>query len=295
MGRFGDFLTPNSGPLIDQNQQYVRFEILVNEPMYDFILTNKLYSVAGQKAFNPGGPVAFPSGIAQGAIGAVMIKVAWKIVGKGDDPKRFHTALAYLYNPNATPTCELKQVGMVGMHISHKTQNAPQWVWSTFEHVDNTPLVGSFTAGPFNFNDGQIAHRQLGCDSNGGCNTVPLGKWDPVNGLKTPGQVARLVDFTTTAQAANAQFVAALQTVDKASVFANYRLVGTQFPSDPTNVDDPAGVQRPAFLANTTMETYLQGDTPGVSSSCAGCHSQATLAGGRVSDFSYLLGRVGMK
>ena len=28
-------------------------------------------------------------------------------------------------------------MGLVGLHIAHKTQHAPQWIWSTFEQVDN--------------------------------------------------------------------------------------------------------------------------------------------------------------
>ncbi len=33
--------------------------------------------------------------------------------------------------------------GLVGLHVAHKTFWAPQWVWSTFEHVDNVPPAGS--------------------------------------------------------------------------------------------------------------------------------------------------------
>lgn len=294
MGQLGNFNTPGNGPLIDQNGEYVRFEILVNEPMYDFIVSNTLYSKAGQAAYNPGGAVAFPAGVVNGAPGAVMLKVAWKIMGPGDNPKRFHTAMAYLYNPAQSPACQLKQVGMVGMHISHKTANAPQWVWSTFEHADNVPLVGSTGGGPFSFSDGTSIHRSVGCDG-AGCNVVPIGKWDPNSGVKTPVQVARLVDFTSTAISQNAVFAAALLAVDPASVFANYRLVGTQFPSDVTNQNNPAGVPLPPFLSNTTMETFLQGETPNVSSSCANCHYQATMSDGRLSDFSFILARVAMQ
>src|SRR6185436_4997281 len=56
-----DFSQPfNTGPLIDQNGNYTRYEILVNQPMFDYILQNKLYSKAGQKAFT--GEVQFPCG-----------------------------------------------------------------------------------------------------------------------------------------------------------------------------------------------------------------------------------------
>ena len=28
-------------------------------------------------------------------------------------------------------------VGLVGMHVAHKTNTSTPWVWATFEHVDN--------------------------------------------------------------------------------------------------------------------------------------------------------------
>ena len=82
-GKRGDFKTPGNGPLIDQNGEYVRFEILVNEPMYDFIVSNKLYSKAGQAAYNPNGDIAFPAGVASGAPGAVMLKLVMEDLGEG--------------------------------------------------------------------------------------------------------------------------------------------------------------------------------------------------------------------
>ncbi|MGY4566966.1 hypothetical protein [Bradyrhizobium sp. USDA 3256] len=29
------------------------------------------------------------------------------------------------------------QVGLVGMHIGHKSETSPQWIWATFEQIDN--------------------------------------------------------------------------------------------------------------------------------------------------------------
>jgi hypothetical protein len=99
------------------------------------------------------------------------------------------------------------------------------------------------------------------------------------------------------------------------SVFANYALVSTQWPSRPAS---PGGVPVPPFLANVALETYNQGpspegsdggaaypsaayspfsaiDTP--SSSCLKCHSIARSAGTdrrgnqASADFSFLLGK----
>ena len=55
-------------------------------------------------------------------------------------------------------------MGLVGLHIITRTNSAPQWVWSTFEHVANAPdappppFAQAATVEPpagshFNFND----------------------------------------------------------------------------------------------------------------------------------------------
>src|SRR4030095_14997243 len=93
------FLT---GPLIDQRGNYVHYEILVNQPMFEFIVQNKLYNQQGQASFS--GPIVFPIGQATqgtaGTIGAIMIKAAWKILDpKTDNPKHFHTAQVLIYQP----------------------------------------------------------------------------------------------------------------------------------------------------------------------------------------------------
>jgi len=67
-----------TGPLVDQNRQYTRFEIVVNRSMFDYILGNSLYSQAGQKTFT--GPVKFPCG-GGNQVGAIMIKASWKVMG----------------------------------------------------------------------------------------------------------------------------------------------------------------------------------------------------------------------
>ena len=47
----------------------------------------------------------------------------------------------------------------------------------------------------------------------------------------------------------------------------------------------------PMRLANITLETYIQGTTRNVSSSCVACHGNAGMTTGRPSDFTYLLER----
>jgi hypothetical protein len=270
---------PQNGPLIDQNGAYTRYEILVNQPMYDFIRDNKLYSKAGQQGFDRGTDIDFP-------VGAIMLKAAWKILGKGDDPGRFHTAYAYIYNAGPSPTCAVQQVGLVGLHVSRKTASAPQWVWSTFEHVDNAPTQGQAWKGPCSYNS------RTNDDQKHPWNRVPTGKWDPVDGDKQPVQVVRLTPIAPDTAALNAAYGAALRRVDAKSVFANYELVGAQYPQKRPTRANPNGEPRPAMLANSTMETFIQEDVPPVSSSCLGCHSGATMTDRRASDFTFILSRV---
>src|SRR5690606_19257041 len=130
----------DTGPLIDQNGNYVRYELLVNRPMFEYLLQNRLYSRSGQQAF--AGDIDFPAGAVQagstGTVGAIMVKVAWKVMGAGDDASRFHTVDALAYNPPSTnprveESCEPVTLGLVGWHAAHKTDAEPQWLWSTFE------------------------------------------------------------------------------------------------------------------------------------------------------------------
>ena len=149
----------NTGPLIDQNGHYVRYQILVNKPMYDYIVANGLYSKAGQQKFT--GVVSFPIASAlhdkTGTIGAIVIKAAWKVLGPGDNSAAFHVTKAYVYTPAATgvkESCKTEVLGLAGIHIVHKTKGEPQWIWSTFEHVHNVPTsvtAGKPTKQHFNF------------------------------------------------------------------------------------------------------------------------------------------------
>ncbi len=285
----------DTGPLIDQQGQYVRYEILVNKPMFEYIVQNNLYSKAGQAAFSD--PIVFPEGEVTegttGTIGAFMIKAAWKLMDGDDDPTKFHTTKALIYtppseNPPVAESCSEATVGLVGLHVVQKTQVEPQWVWSTFEHVANAPTQADVDAkklaAVYNFFDPD-------CDKTK-CpvNEPPPRPWDP-NVVPFPGgyhtQVVRETAITDEVATLDTGFQGILPN----TVWANYMLISTQWPTDGTSTTDPNGVPAPTFLANTTMETYVQGATPKSSSSCIDCHGDATATSGRPSDFTYILER----
>jgi hypothetical protein len=297
VGKTPDLLTAvdqpfNTGPLIDQSGHYVHYEILINRPMFDYIVANKLYSKAGQAAF--AGKVDFPAGIdTPPAIGAIMVKAAWKVLEPGDNPGDFHTETALLYqppsaNPPIAESCRSAPMVLVGLHIGHKTVAEPQWVWSSFEQAANAPSQSDIDAktllAKYNFYNPACPPDKCVV------NTPPPRPWNPnvepfAGGYHS--QIVRVTPLTAATVALNKQF----QSILNNTVWAKYELLSTQWPTDPNSTTDLTGAPAPQFLANTTMETYIQGHVPITSSTCIDCHKDATDKPGHFSDFTYILER----
>jgi hypothetical protein len=316
-----------TGPLIDQNNNYAIFDILMNKTMFDYIVSDKnpLYSRALQSSdqnsnlridFPSGRPPAEPADPdGPAGHGSIMIKVSWKILaGDGDDDKnKFHHVEALVAMPatedqQIDPPCLRKTLGLVGFHVVHKTKNRPQWIWTSFEHKDNVPEQSQIDAFRNDTNPNKRPRKHnfytLSCsDSNCPVNETPPRPWDPepANGLQFRrnsrgqmifnSQIVRTVPLTKATNDINDEFHAVLGN----NVWANYILIGTQWPSDfgcatrhsvlagtpspRTDFDkepDMNCAPAPTFLANSTLETYSQGEIPQASSSCIGCHGNAT-------------------
>lgn len=295
-----------TGPLIDQSGHYALFDILMNEPMFDFILDNGLYSVEGQRQFNH--DIVFPEGInpdptkkppVLGRMGAVMLKTSWRVLDPVKDKTliaKFHTADTLIYFPGpprtaAGPTCIEKTLGLVGIHIGHKTKGAPQWLWSTFEQVDNAPDESSLAtdASALRYNFFNAACKD--CPVN----QTPPQPWDPPASLQFHSdfrsQVVRMKDLPQEVVDEVADLNRQFRAILKGTVWENYELITTQWPSDAKNPIDPTGVPAPTYLSNTTLETYSQGTVPLASSSCMACHGNATTqhVPATASDFTYIL------
>jgi hypothetical protein len=207
-------------------------------------------------------------------------------------------------DPERPPTCsEEVRLGLVGFHVGHKTINRRQWIWTTFEHVQNVPerqevdaLIARQEKLPHDryfFFD--VAQPKLAD------NRTPPRPWDPAeqpfrNGFKS--QITRIIPLTSSTRAMNQAFQARL----KGTVWANYQLVSVQWPSDfgcssnpiqdsPEKQPDMTCAPVPTYLANATLETFSQGSTPLASSSCMSCHNNATSyqRPAAQSDFTYIL------
>lgn len=303
-----DFSQPfNTGPLPDQNGIYTRFQILINKSMFDYILTNSLYSKAGQKVFTP--PVKFTCGTLgspgkPGVEGAIMVKAAWKVINKSEK-SRFHSEEALVCtqaseNPKYPASCKVQLMGLVGLHIAHKTQDASQWLWSTFEHIDNAPTAADVKNGKLK---DKYNYYNPKCDATK-CppNQIPPRPWNPTQVSSFHTQVVRndlfnLPIYASSAAARDADAQKLLAGVNPKSVWQNYELISTMWPTNPgvcaAAPGDPLGTPAPTFLANTTLETYVQRapPQPNVSSQCIECHNNATMTVPVASDFTYILQR----
>ncbi len=132
-------------------------------------------------------------------------------------------------------------------------------------------------------------------------------------------QIVRETAQTNAAKHMNAIF----QSMLKGTVWENYMLISTQWPSnfsctqlhlegtpkpnpdftkpgtDFAKQPDMTCSPAPTFMANSTLETYSQGDSPIASSSCIACHGNAVsfqrgasdLQTGKLnqSDFTFIL------
>ena len=284
-----------TGPLIDQDGFYARFAINMNQPMFEYILTNTLYSKQGQQKFN--GTIGFPIGQvskgATGTIGAIMVKSSWRVLTSSDDRGKFHAIDALVYtepsaNPKIEASCKKQTLGMVGLHIGHKTNTDPQWIWSTFEHVRNDPTVDEISTGQAT---GRYSFYNPACSAQA-CpvNEPPPWPWNP-NNQPFPGgfksQIARVIPLTSATISINSSFQAILT----GTVWANYMLISTPWPTNATSKTDPTGAPAPTYLGNSTLESYIQGKVPGSSSNCIACHNNATTfhVPATPSDFTYVL------
>lgn len=255
-----------SSPLWDQKGNLVHYEVLLNQPEYDYIAQNELYNLQGQVAFAAanGGVVQMPSGrFGTSDIGAIEVKLAWRILTPDDIAARYLVRRAFIVAEGPVRWQEVS-VGLVGMHISHKTVSSPQWIWSTFEHVDNLNVDDFAAFGPDAAN-----HPKRPSFYDPDC------EYCPVNVVPAPDesgvrktQVSRVVPIPKATQAFNAEVQALLR--QAGSPLQYYELINTQWPTEPTappaatysypeNITNKSGGRpTPVYLINSTMETYFQ-------------------------------------
>lgn len=291
-----------SGPLIDQQGQWVHYVSVVNRREWDYLVDNGLYFLEGQEKFSKNNQVHFPVN-SDTEYGAIEIKLAWKMLSPAEIAShRFliRNLPVVSYRPSCSTPADAvipghksgnaadnkdsqenpaQPLGLVGMHIAMRTRSSPQWIWATFEQIDNTRL--DLTSGddlhklpnqPSLANPDHpeaLVSANLVPANNGSCNGQPANDWDESKPLP-PVEVVRLVPPPRGTQNVNIEAQAYLGS--KNSVLRFYELNGTQWPKHPKSPAVPGGEQSapesiirkmpgeivPVYLTNATMETYFQ-------------------------------------
>jgi hypothetical protein len=249
------------GPLVAQNNTYVRFLTTYNSVEHKQIVSGGWYVRANLPA-----TITFDNG-------AIDTKSAWMDMSGATHPERYYTRTAWVLDP-VNGTSSQKKVGLVGLHIVVKTRSRPQWIWATFEQVDNVPplqtdTTGAFGPGTSNFNDGTVTAMPKR-------NPYPL---DRVLSAPTAAafNVKRLKPIHSSTQTTNAAYRAALH----GTVWENYQLVATQWPLIPNSPSTPGTTDNTfpgkspndvTAFSNVTLETF---DQTAVATGCMNCHDSA--------------------
>jgi hypothetical protein len=214
------------GILTDASGRWVRYEKLVNLTEYQYITSNNLWNKAGLA----GKTVTFPQG-------STEFKASWKVLTPAEiASRRYYTTSATVYNtPDGSQPSPLPNpvtLGLVGLHIVHK--GPAGFFWSTFEFADNDRVFVDprNPAGP-NIQTAKAPYREID----------PATKKPTALGVN----VKRLTPIPAN-QAINDYYRGLLA----GSVFANYRLVSTQWQFNLNTGGFPQ------YVANITLETYVQ-------------------------------------
>jgi hypothetical protein len=238
-----------------QNKTWVRYATAFNQSEFNEIVSNQFYL----RSKLPAAGIAFQDG-------AIDVKSSWIEMTNIPHPERYYTRKAWLKDP-VTGLCSAQpiMVGLVGLHIVQKTPTRPQWIWTTFEQVDNVPGPNSAPGSKFAFNDGTGASMP-GSDPNQG---FPPSNW----AAPIVYNVQRKKPIHPSTQQTNAAYQKAV-----GGVWQFYQLVMTQWPLDvnqPTVPGTPThtfpGTGATTSFANTTLETW---DQNSIGTGCMACHTQ---------------------
>jgi len=286
-------------PLLDRNLNFALYEIKMNPAEADFVTTHQLTTRTGIYEYSKRNRFLLPPFTSNDTSGktpaTIEIKATWRILdpARGDDTSRFYCRRAIVFVDSLHSTScksfrDTVMAGLVGMHIVRKTPDplATSLIWSTFEHIDNTPQ---------SLQEAQQDRQRKWSFYNPNClNCLPNDPpaltstdslrnrqyhWNPSRPHGAPyashspsqrkldsfgTQVVRVYPVYYATENVNRLWQNRL----KGTVWANYRLVGSQWQQgDGTN--PPSA---PAYLANTVLETYIQ-----PRASCIGCHTAAAI------------------
>jgi hypothetical protein len=281
--KFGNVGLAGSGDLVSvliaQNGTFVRYVAAYNQIEFNQILQNQLYLAANlPQNKNPVGPsIIFENG-------SIDIKSAWIDMTNIPHPERYYTRPSWLVDPISGQCSQSPvSVGLVGLHIVQKTPSRPQWIWSTFEQIDNVPPPdyvapppGTLPTQTFTFNNGTAIQMPLSPPAD--------FLWSNARNATTPPapvNIQREKPINGSTVTTNGIWQSALKA--KNSVWQFYQLTMTQWPVPPNtpinsglpNFTIPGTIPNTdagSAFANTVLETWGQKT---VRTGCMSCHTAA--------------------
>ena len=243
------------GPLPAQNKTYTRYLTAFNQVEFTQIQKQNLYLQSGL------GNVTFAPDAQQN--NPIDVKSAWIDMTNVGHPNRYYTRTAWVMDPG-TGKCSQKTVGLVGLHIVTKTPTRPQWIWSSFEQMDNVPDPAAVS--PLTYNDGTGTPMPA---------TNPIS-FPPPATVPSVFNVTRTKPISTSTATTNTNYQKALASKG-GGVWQFYRLVMTQWPVQPSAPQNPGtpkntfpGTGATTAFSNVTLETF---DQNSITSGCMNCHN----------------------
>jgi|SRR5580692_6363615 hypothetical protein len=316
--------------LMSQNNSLVYYATMVND-VYAYFLTGWRHNLIQPNTPNPTFPttlsdlnaitsfaashgVTFPDPDAL----AVEIKTAWVEASSLTSTNGYITMTATIptytadvANTTWTPSGQKTVLlALVGVHVVGSTNQHPEMVWATFEHVGNTPLAAysyinkfgvvtpvaqstggswlfsSGSAGPFNKPHMNEVSAVAGIAALGSFQVTPSDtiRWKPFGAASNvapnplvPNAAASNSDIISI----NNSISTNISTTMAGDVRGNYIFSGATWAIPGAPGPSGSGVQvGTSQLDNSTMETYDQGSgTTSGGASCLDCHNSVDQTG----------------
>jgi hypothetical protein len=318
---------PFNGPnwLADSSGNPVWYEMKLNQTEFNGIVSGQFYNAAAQKCIVSGGSyngqtqLCTPNAPAPQQVklplNSMEMKATWRqLTDASQYPQYLTTNAVVVQNGTCTPMT----LGLVGLHIVQKTPSQPNWIWATFEQVNNAPNNSSPGSSPYAFYNPACTTKAIPATCTASSATTSCAANAPPAYTLTnwfsnktcpayPVQVTRMTPVSPLSQQVNAAAQQMIAGANGKSVFQYYELIDavwTTSPNDPYAAGGepssplPMPNMNPGYsVANSVSETYIQTmappqlPSPQSGSMCINCHRYGSTAGrGAASDYSFLIG-----
>lgn len=287
---FNEFLQAGTdGIMVDQSGRAVYYSQYINDDFVNFIKKNDLTDPAAVRAFNPDTP--FP-------IGAIELKVSWKVVQPGEDTSDMFTMqgeVNWLTNKSGKIVVDANktqtvQLALVAFHIAGVVNGHPEMIWATFEHKNNAPNVPDKFTPDTVISDRDWTFYKAGttyrnCNVNF-ANTNKLKLNESKQTLSPVTQVCRQFEFGNDPSNGGVQpnddniarlNADVLKNLDKDDVWSNYFEVGAIWFKKANALEPNMALDTDEILtgslklSNSVVETYTQDQS--TMNNCFRCHN----------------------